>query len=41
MDKSVKNDIRINLAGVKETMIFNKPYNARMMHVFFTTSATY
>ena len=34
MDKSVKNDIRINLAGVKETMIFNKPYNARMMHVF-------
>jgi len=40
MDKSVKNDIRIDLTGVEETMIFNRPYNAQMMHVFFTMSAT-
>ena len=34
MDKIVKNDIRVNLTSVEETMIFNKLYNARMMHVF-------
>ena len=34
MDKIVRNDIRINLISVEETKIFNKPYDARMIHDF-------
>lgn len=34
MDKIVRNDVKLNLASVEETFIFNKPHNARMMHVF-------